>query len=535
MSSKKNLAAAHHAINPLIQYQYGFSQPLPGYGICDDNGWRTIHRPLSAKMLGKHLSHELSLGSYGRWYPHFGILDFDDTPLERVYHVCAEIGLTSENSVIFTSVSPNSWHVYFKPTHHGREVTLTLYARAMWLSAKSYKIEVYPQEKRVIRLPFGRGQKLVLDNRIFDVEWQAGMDLLRSIDDFDIGTLEYFDSIPQHGNRYAEYEELVEWKNGYQDSEFPAFLEPIVFDFGLHKGWKQEGLELYNTGLIMAGSRLDSLKKVIYFFWSQNLPPSTTTDLVQEWIRQKNNGNSVDYRRNPHKVDKQIEKMTDWMYDNFDQSYTLPDSAHVVDKGYLTPSLVQEIVRASTGKLPLLKFGLNLFAYLAPRTVYSRSFTESNKIAVHSDRLVDWASNKTYLAYLDHYKAQGLIKRDGRYRVGKYAKGISAVVRQPSFSDAIMIDAERPAGGVHEIIPSLYSPIDFAKQLKVLGVERRSISMQLEEIYPKEARPSPVRIKKASTQERISTYRTANPNATQQEIAKALNINQSTISRNMKN
>ena len=82
----------------------------------------------------------------------------------------------------------------------------------------------------------------------------------------------------------------------------------------------------------------------------------------------------------------------------------------------------------------------------------------------------------------------------------------------------------------------IYTPQAYALQCKAFGVNRRNINMQIRDIWQEEesTKAKPVRTKKATTQERIKEYLKEHPNATQQEVAKALNINQSTISRNMK-
>ncbi|NIZ41379.1 hypothetical protein, partial [Entomospira entomophila] len=307
--------------------------------------------------------------------------------------------------------------------------------------------------------------------------------------------------------------------------EFAPSENLLEGNFGIQKGWKRDGLILINEGLQSDGTRLESLKRVIYFYWSQNLPMEATVRLTQQWMETKHNQHSKDYRQHPQRVNQQIIDLTQWIYDHFDRSYTLPDSAHIVDKGYLTKELTQTLVVASQGRLPILKFGLQLFAYLSPRN------TGKNKISVHRDRLVEWSSTKNYLQYIDHFKQQGLLKRDARYKVGHYAKGISLLQGYTSFDRALQLEEDRPASGLHEIIPMVYSQHDYAKQLKAMKLERRVINMQINEIWQEEQRTIPVRTKKATTQQRIQEYLAKHPQATQKETALALNIGLRTVER----
>ncbi|NIZ41538.1 winged helix-turn-helix domain-containing protein (plasmid) [Entomospira entomophila] len=491
----------------LSDYQYGFTQPYPAYGVKDANGWRTVHQPLTKSTIQAHLNHQISVGTFGRWYPRYGIIDIDDVELSNLYEIRSRLGMHDGNSAIFTSESRKSYHIYFKPTRKGKMLNLNLYLKCMASARESLKIEIYPQAHHLIRLPFGKGQHH-LDNGIaWPLSYQEGMELFHTMGEYDVDQLPY---LPMVAEEFAPSENLLEG------------------NFGIQKGWKRDGLILINEGLQSDGTRLESLKRVIYFYWSQNLPMEATVRLTQQWMETKHNQHSKDYRQHPQRVNQQIIDLTQWIYNHFDRSYTLPDSAHIVDKGYLTKELTQTLVVASQGRLPILKFGLQLFAYLSPRN------TGKNKISVHRDRLVEWSSTKNYLQYIDHFKQQGLLKRDARYKVGHYAKGISLLQGYTSFDRALQLEEDRPASGLHEIIPMVYTPHDYAKQLQTINVERSQIRKQINEIYGKE-KPAEVRTKKATTQQRIQEYLQKHPQATQQEIAKSLNINQSTISRNMKN
>ncbi|NIZ47689.1 winged helix-turn-helix transcriptional regulator (plasmid) [Entomospira nematocerorum] len=492
----------------LSDYQYGFTQPYPAYGIKNEHGWRTVHQPLTKSAIQAHLNHQISIGTFGRWYPRYGIIDVDDVEIAKLYEIRSQLGMHDGNSAIFTSESRHSYHIYFKPVRKGKMLNLNLYLKCMASARESLKIEIYPQANHLIRLPFGKGQYHLDNGIVWPLSYQEGMELFHTMGEYDVDHLPYLPMVAE---------------------EFSPSHNVLEADFGIQKGWKREGLALINEGLQSDGTRLESLKRVIYFYWSQNLPMEATVRLTQQWMETKHNQHSKDYRQHPQRVSKQISDLTQWIYDHFDRSYTLPDSAHIVDKGYLTKELTQTLVVASQGRLPILKFGLQLFAYLAPRN------TGRNKISVHRDRLVEWSSTKNYLQYIDHFKQQGLLKRDARYKVGHYAKGISLLQGYTSFDGALQLEEDRPASGLHEIIPMVYTPHDYAKQLKTMNVDRKSIEKQIREVWQQKQSNTPVRTKKVTTQQRIQEYLQEYPQATQQEIAKALHINQSTISRNMKN
>jgi hypothetical protein len=505
----------------LAQFQYDFTQPTPSYGLQNETGWHTIHQPLGKTMLAKHLGHDFSIGSFGRWYPHWGILDFDDFDLLRVQEIRSELGMNEDNSILFTSVSPNSYHLYFKPTLRGKEMTLNLYARCFLDTKERFQIEVFPQANNVIRLPFGKGQNWVRGCLICPLDYVAGMAKMAALEAFDVQDQPYF--APFRQLPYHDFEESLSLKNAYEDTLFPTYAAPIHFSSDQHKGWKSQALGLIHGGLQAYGQRLDAQKKVVYFYWSQNIVPEITVQLVQQWIAAKNNGFSRDFSANPNAVFQQIERLTHWMYGHFEKSYTLPDAAHLIDKGYLTPALVQRVLRASAGRLSVLKFGLALFGYLAPRDV------GGNKISVHKERLVEWSSTTNYLNYLQLYKQAGLLKRDERYKMGSYAKGITLLDSGKSgLIGAIMLDSDRPAHGVHELMPAVYSPYDYAKELSRMGIEKSTIKKQINEIYG-ESKPAVIRKKKTTTQETIQEYRAKNPKATQTELANLLGFSLRTI------
>lgn len=498
-------------IYTLRDYQRAFSQPMPAYGLkAEGQEWKTIHRPLGQWALSQHIAKVLSIASFGRWYPGWGMLDIDNVERDLLLLMLDRLGLRSENSAIFTSESPDSYHVYFRISLQGSSITLRHFAQRMALVNEMLprRIEIYPSSSRFFRLPFGRGQDWVTpDGRRMVIDHQEGMQLLSQLGEFDLSHLPY---APDIGDTLVP--SLTPWGLGLN----PAHNV---------QGWKQAGWELIQSGLVLPASRVGSTFKVAYYHFSQNIPLDITIALTQEWIRTKHNGFSKDWQRHPQRVLAQTSDIVSWLYDHYEQSYYLPDSALLEDQGFITAPLTQQIVQHSQGKLPLMKFGLKLFAYLTIRNV------GGNKIGVHRNRLADWSSKDNYLRYIDHFKDAGLLKRDHRYRVGNYAKGISLLTPKTNIDQAIKLDADRPASTLQEIIPRVYSPHDYARQLQALAVNRKTISMQITEIWG-EKKPSHIRTKKKTTQAHILQYTQANPKAKQKDIANELGKSTRTIRRN---
>jgi hypothetical protein len=63
------------------------------------------------------------VGTLGRWYPEYAIVDFDDVHLEDVEATRKSFGFTDANSFLCRSPSANSYHLLFRPQYREKAPT----------------------------------------------------------------------------------------------------------------------------------------------------------------------------------------------------------------------------------------------------------------------------------------------------------------------------------------------------------------------------------------------------------------------------
>ena len=130
------------------------------------------------------------IGVLSQWYPKYAILDVDSVPIEFVNDIRAELGLNDSNSMLFSSESVNSYHIITKPVLNQKPPTLKRLQQSFFPFAKEKGFEIYPQEKRIVRLPFGMNQN-PLDLHYQNVsDWKDFVYWFEKIDEYDITTVE---------------------------------------------------------------------------------------------------------------------------------------------------------------------------------------------------------------------------------------------------------------------------------------------------------------------------------------------------------
>lgn len=393
-----------------LQYSNTFIQRLPRYAVkqIGKNSWRTKNKPLSDIPVKAHLNGQYYVGILGKWYPEFAILDIDEAPKNNAEEIKEKLGLDSQNSMLCSSESENSYHILIKPSFKQKPPTIRLLNNILKPFANENGIEIYPQESRVIRLPFGFGQECV---------------------DF-----EYL--------HLKDWKEKLYWFNKLNEFELKNFpYQQLAFDIGMERirpgiSTFEEGRFLFENGLAYPSSRHESQWKILYFLWRKNIPLLTAIDMTWQWIRNKNNGCSKDIVTSPGSVKKEIERQATKIYGTYEHSFIYPDSTHNRQSGYITKADIQDIVITCKASLPKTKFLYNLIKYCYPRRY--RTF-----INLHSDDLKEW-SVRGYLKYLDELQRSGIIKRYDSYQVDAFSKSIQINWNWKDTSKVILIDRRAP-------------------------------------------------------------------------------------------
>jgi len=433
----------------LARYCHFFVQRSPHYAIKSIGGedWRIKHKPLSDPPILGNLYGKYSTGSLAQWYPNFFCIDIDDKPLNFVNSIRESLRLDESNSMLYSSESPDCYHIFCKPILNGKPPTIN----RLHLSLKSFslrnQVEIYPHAKRIFRLPFSP----------------------------------YFDSYDPVYYKLDDWQEKLYWFEKLDDVDISLipdqqltldlnFKEPVNI-----KNFMQEGKELHEHGLQCSSSRNESEFKVIYYLWRNNITQAQAVFITWKWIKEKHNGFSKDIIRNPKQVKKEIERQSALIYEKFELSNILPDTTNNLFHGYLTRPDIPEIFKYAQGNIPRAKFFTYLLKYSYPRR--HRDF-----IGIHRDKLINWSSYHTYLKYLDELESKGLIKRGSAYAQGNFSKDLKINWNYGSEYNAILDDG-RSVDTLDDIIRFTYNPRDFRQLLNSSGCKRTTAIMIVKKVF----------------------------------------------------
>jgi hypothetical protein len=437
----------------LKHYIDTFIQRLPRYAVKQPGKtWRTKKKSLPDKPIKAHLNGQYYVGVLGKWYPSFGILDIDDTDQEAAEGIREALKLGTNNSMLISSESPDSYHVLFRHSYNGKPPTIRLLNEVLKPFAREHNIEVYPQANRPIRLPFGKNQRLL------DIEyrhlkgWEQGLYWFNKLDPLDLK------AVPYHQLRL---DLGIEPDNNSNTSEY------------------QEGKFLYEHGLIEKASRHHSQFKVLCYLHRQNLPLETATDMTYSWIRAKHNGLSNEAKAGKWRTIKaEIERQAKSVYGHREFYNYYPDETHNHHKGYLTKADIKDIVMLTGARLPKARFLFNLVKYAYPRRF--RTF-----LNVHSNNLIQWGSRRGYQKRLEGLQRLGIVQRYDSYQVDRFAKSIKLKWPWKDIDQAILVDNRAPES-FEDTIRASHEPEELRALLLEAGAKRDTANKTTRRLYDSE-------------------------------------------------
>jgi len=426
-------------------YKKVFIQRLPRYAVksARSGTWKTRNKALADPAIIAHLEGKYSVAGLGPWYPPFIILDIDDRDPKEADEIRSKLELTDSNSMILESESINSYHVLLKGEYNRKPPTLKLLKDVTYNFARSNGIEIYPQANRPIRLPFGKRQNPI-DPIYAGLDWQQSLYWFNKFDPIDLST------IPSH-QRFFDFEPNPE------NIQLPLERAEILFSEGLQR----------------PSSRNESQYRILYLLWRQNIPQENAVDIVWKWINKKHNGYSKDILYHPGRVQKEIERQAEYQWRTCELNQFYPDSTHNLHNGFIAKADIPDIVEATGGSLPRMKFLFNLVKYSYPRRY-------RKLISIHRDRLVKWSSHRTYLKYLNEFEQKGIAKRGRAWSTGIKEKGIAAFSKSlnlnwnfRSSQEAVLREgrAVETFGGT---VRDLFQPEDFRQMIEKVRSSRQA-------------------------------------------------------------
>ncbi|MBA7492272.1 hypothetical protein ES702_02821 [subsurface metagenome] len=433
--------------NAFSEYVDTFIQRIPRYifKLKNKDSWRTKNKLLVDTPIKAHLDQKYYIGTLGKWYPKFSILDIDNKLLKDVDKIRDVLGLDAFNSMLCSSESTNSYHILLKPTYNNKPPTIRLLKDTFKSFGEQNNFEIYPQSNRAIRLPFGHKQDC-LDFEYRNLkDWKDKLSWFKKLNDFDLSTIPY-----------------------YQRELDLSFKGPGSSNI------LEEGKLLLQNGLQRPNSRNESQFKLLYFLWRKNIPIDEAIELVWLLIQNKHNDFSKDIIAHPVSVRKEIDRQANKIYNTYELASFYPDETHNDYNGYLSKSDINSIVMINKGNLPRMKFLSHLVKHCYPRR--HRTF-----INIHSDKLIEW-SQRNYIQYLDELKKSGIIQRGEKYSVDRFSKSIKINWDFKDKRDAILNDNRSP-NTLEDTIKLSYEPEEIKALLEKAGVKVDTAIKMVKRIY----------------------------------------------------
>jgi hypothetical protein len=431
----------------LVDFRNTFVQGWPSYTIKPIDGqWhhvRASRYPLYDQDIQKHLNGKIALGTYGKWYPIHGLVDFDNQSLSAVDKIREVFGMNEANSMLCTSESQDSYHLLFRPTYNSKPPTLNLLTDVMQPFVREHGLEAYPSAKQACRLPFSKIQQVLEPGLEFVDQWQQKLYWFDKLDEYELS------QVPFH--------------------QQPLALE-LPHDSRANLPSYARGRELFEHGLQAPHTRHESQFYVLYYLWRRNVSLDTAIAETYKWIKKKHNGFSQDIV-NLRRVKSEIRRQACRIY----AEYAYPDEAHNTYYGWVAKEDIPDILHYTDASLPRARFLFHLVKYFYPRRVRPR-------VTVHRDLLVSWSGTRTYQKRVDELGQLGIAKRSGIYIVGQKSKDmiLSWNYRHPE--NAILVD-ERAPDTLEDTLRASYQPEELRALLKQAGMDKGNSSKYLKQIF----------------------------------------------------
>lgn len=451
------------------EYTEAFIQRLPKYGVkTKKHGWITRNKPLSDPAIKAHLAKKYTVGGIAPWYPQYAILDMDDKELSFVEDVRGELGLDEDNSMLMASESSDSYHCILRPSLNDRPPTSYQLNKSFKNFVSTKGIEIYPQAKKVIRLPFGEFSKCLDFNYAGLETWQDKFFWFNKLDDFSLSTVS--------GQQYE-----IPFTVKKHDNNLPGLVGPNG------GGWYGQGAELFKGGLQELSTRHESQAKVIYYLWRQNVPYEDAIAQTWAWINCNHNGFSNDVVKYAPVVFKEIQRQATHIYTNYHWAKTYPDTTHNHHNGYICKPDLQEIFKITKASIPRSRFLFHIVKHSYPRR--HRRF-----VSVHSDKLKGywdkgkkqwvkgWAGRGSADKYLNELADMGLVKRGKAYSVGKFSKSLKLSWDFKTADESVLFEG-RSVDTFEDTIKTMFKPDEFKALMRGATNNKSYVRRAVKSIY----------------------------------------------------
>lgn len=433
--------------NALSEYINTFVQRIPRYAVKYPEGYYcTKQKTLKNMPIIAHLTGIYYVSVLGKYYPFYCVFDFDNVKRIEVDRIRDKFGFDWTNSMLFSSESPNSYHLIFKPIYNGKPLTIRL-LQDIFSFIKIF--EVFPQINNMFKLPFS--------------PYEISLD-------FEYKNLKNWEEL-FHWFIRLDFYDLKNLKN------FNISRQSIIFD--LEKpiqeiGTLQTSKELFKEGLIIPNSRYDAQFKIISSLCRKNISPEIANEMCRDWLRSKHNGFSEKVNQgNWRAIELEISRQTKSIYNYYEKNSFYPDEVHNSYNGWITKANHIEISEISDNWSEIKTFR-KIFKYCNARQ--GRIF-----IQIHSDKFIEWSSKENYLKLINKLIQHKKIKRFNFYKVGEFSKSIKWL-NKSDINEAILIDSRSP-DTIEEEIKKAFKFEEYRELLRKSGFKKNNRNKIIKKIF----------------------------------------------------
>lgn len=347
------LEAAHHLKEYNQRFVRDYSSP---YGIqWPDKDWKLHYRRLADPAIRAHLEGKYWVGCRACWYPWIWILDLDHPPPFLHERIAEALGLSRSEYLLTTSPSferDGSMYMYIRLTCNDRLPTYRLGA-AVLDGALDPVCEIFPQIRRVIRLPLGRAEHIITeDYRILTgLPWPEA--------------LPFFDELePVAIERFPRF---------YRQAELPLVEPPEMtkdLKSRISRYSQAEAQDLWKEGLQTLRTRNHAQFQLVMLFWQSNYTPEDARREVLKWLKTQHNGQSQTVNQGRWgKIEEELGAQIDSVYRYMVRINWLPNHPHNLSAG-VTRADMEWIAQVFRGNVVNQKRLFRLVSFYRPRRHY---------------------------------------------------------------------------------------------------------------------------------------------------------------------
>jgi hypothetical protein len=408
--------------------------------------WQTKYKKISDPIIQAHLRGDYWLGTKASWYPIFFNLDLDHPDkktLDHIFQRLDKFGIDDTQYGVMTSPSykkSGNLRIYLRLEYDERPPTHRLGFKALQNNFADL-CEIYPQSKRKDRLPCGRNQDLIVDDKILkNLTWEQEFHYLLKLDPVRI------ENLPHQAF-------LFDLENVDRDTTDDE------------KKWKPcaEIAELIASGLQTHGSRHLSQFDILNFLWRSNWLPEDAAAYLKRWIRKRHNGFSKDATAARwSSIDAEIDRQVLYIWARINT--LIPDALHNLN-GEITKADLDFAAEVFRGNAVKQKQLIKLIAYARPRQHHEYIYIPAH---VWFGKL---ASKDSYKEFQSILEAKGILESVNTYRINYYSKKFK--VKLPTTSEQPL---KADGRNVTEFYDALFQAFGSIKAIKdATGLKRMTI------------------------------------------------------------